>query len=61
MVMPDPFLLAQRERIVSLASRHALVGIILFLEFVEVGGLISYGTRVGGPLSADREVRLERS
>jgi putative ABC transport system substrate-binding protein len=38
-----PFLTNQRQRIVSLALRHALPGIYSVREYVELGGLMSYG------------------
>jgi putative ABC transport system substrate-binding protein len=39
----DPFFFGRRERIVALASSHALPAIYQGHEFVMVGGLISYG------------------
>jgi len=39
----SPFLLSQRRQLVALASRHALPTMYNQREFVEVGGLISYG------------------
>ena len=39
----SPFLLSQRRQLVALAGRHALPTIYNQREFVEVGGLISYG------------------
>jgi len=40
----DPFLSTRRERIVALASRHAVPAIYAWREFVASGGLISYGS-----------------
>jgi ABC-type uncharacterized transport system substrate-binding protein len=42
-VGPDPFFLSQRERIVTLAARHAVPAIYEWRQFVETGGLMSYG------------------
>jgi putative tryptophan/tyrosine transport system substrate-binding protein len=39
----DPFFFGRRERIVALASSHALPAIYQGHEFVTAGGLISYG------------------
>ena len=39
----DPFLSSQRERLVALASRHAVPAIYAWREFADAGGLISYG------------------
>jgi putative ABC transport system substrate-binding protein len=43
-VGPDPFFLAQREKIVALARRHKLPAIYSFREFAAIGGLMSYGS-----------------
>jgi putative tryptophan/tyrosine transport system substrate-binding protein len=40
------FLISQRERIVALASRHALPTISSYREFVEAGSLMSYGASI---------------
>jgi putative tryptophan/tyrosine transport system substrate-binding protein len=42
-VAADPFLSSRREQIVALASRNALPSIYAWREFVDSGGLISYG------------------
>jgi putative ABC transport system substrate-binding protein len=43
-VAADPFLSSRRERIVALASRHAIPAINAWREFATIGGLISYGS-----------------
>jgi putative ABC transport system substrate-binding protein len=45
-VMPDPLLISQRERIVELAARHKLPTIYPSRVFADLGGLISYGSSV---------------
>jgi putative tryptophan/tyrosine transport system substrate-binding protein len=42
-VVPDPFLDSERERLVQLAMKHAVPAIFQWREFVQAGGLISYG------------------
>lgn len=46
LVLSDPMFFAQRERIVALAATHRLPGIFEWREFVEAGGLLSYGTSI---------------
>jgi putative ABC transport system substrate-binding protein len=42
----DPFLLGQRDQLVRLAARHMLPTIYFLREFVEAGGLMSYGPNI---------------
>ena len=42
-VPPDPVLVAHRRKIVELAARHRLPAIYSLRDYVEAGGLISYG------------------
>jgi putative ABC transport system substrate-binding protein len=44
-VMPDPFFTTQRERVIALASRHAVPAVYESREYALAGGLMSYGTR----------------
>jgi len=44
----DPFFNARRGRIVALAARHSVPAIYEWREFVEAGGLISYGPSLPG-------------
>jgi putative tryptophan/tyrosine transport system substrate-binding protein len=45
-VANDPFLIGLRDRLVQLAAEHSLPAIYFTREFVEAGGLISYGSDV---------------
>jgi putative tryptophan/tyrosine transport system substrate-binding protein len=47
LVGSDPVFNTQRERFVSLASRHAVPAMYEFREYVELGGLASYGPNLG--------------
>jgi putative ABC transport system substrate-binding protein len=42
----DPLLLGQRDQLVRLAARHMIPTIYFLREFVEAGGLMSYGPNI---------------
>ena len=44
----DPFFNARRSQIVGLAARHSMPAIYEWREFVDAGGLISYGPSLPG-------------
>jgi putative ABC transport system substrate-binding protein len=44
LVMPDPMFLTRRVQLATLATRHVLPAIYPGREFVEAGGLMSYGS-----------------
>jgi putative ABC transport system substrate-binding protein len=44
LVLPDTFFANRNVQIVTLAARHGIPAIYTVREYVEVGGLISYGT-----------------
>jgi putative ABC transport system substrate-binding protein len=46
LVDDDPLLLAERASIVGFAARHRLVAVYEVREFVDAGGLISYGPSI---------------
>ena len=46
LVLSDPTLNAHRERIAEVTSKSRLPAIFEFKEFVEAGGLMSYGTNI---------------
>jgi putative ABC transport system substrate-binding protein len=45
-VLPSPMLFSERRQIVDLAVRHRLPSIAMDREFVELGGLMAYGTSI---------------
>lgn len=46
LVATDPFLLGQRNKLVRLAAHYSLPTVYFLREFVEAGGLISYGPSI---------------
>ena len=40
----DPFIISQRDRIIALAARRAIPGVYSALTFLDIGGLIFYGS-----------------
>jgi putative ABC transport system substrate-binding protein len=46
-VMDDPIFDSNAERLVRVVNQHALPAIYQYRQFVEAGGLISYGSNIG--------------
>ena len=55
LITNDPFFVAQRGQIATLAARHAVPTIYPFREMAESGGLLSYGPNI---LERDRQAAL---
>ncbi len=43
-ITPSPLFVSQREQIVALAARYRLPAVYPFVQFPQIGGLMSYGT-----------------
>ena len=43
LVAPNPYLLGKRAQLIALAAKHAIPACYAFAEYVEAGGLMSYG------------------
>ena len=52
LVASDPFLLTQRNRIITLTARHGLPAIYNWRDFALDGGLMSYGTNLAEPIGS---------
>jgi ABC-type uncharacterized transport system substrate-binding protein len=46
LVAGDPFFVGRRDKLVTLAAKHGLPSMWEWPEFVEGGGLMSYGTSI---------------
>jgi hypothetical protein len=57
----DPIFLSRREQFVALAARYGTPAIYEFSEFVLIGGLMSYGSRITETISWAGNTWLESS
>jgi len=55
-VGPDPFFLSRRVQLVHLATRHAIAASYSSRDYIEAGGLVSYGSNIA---DAYREFGLQ--
>ena len=46
MAAADPFLASRRDRLVALAAKHRLPAMWEWYDYIEAGGLMSYGTSI---------------
>jgi putative ABC transport system substrate-binding protein len=56
----DPYFSTQREKVTTLAARHAVPAVYEWREFVEAGGLMSYGTSLLAGVYAGRVLKGEK-
>jgi putative ABC transport system substrate-binding protein len=45
-VLPDPVTFTARSQVVALAAKHRLASVFWQREFVDLGGLMSYGSNI---------------
>src|SRR5258707_3816344 len=50
LVAPDPMFVTEADRLVTLAARHAIPTLYWRREFVDAGGLMSYGSHLADAL-----------
>ena len=57
LVSSDLLFFTRRLQLATLATRHAIPAICIVREYMEAGGLMSYGTSLDGRVSAGRLLR----
>ena len=57
-VMPDPFFMSRRERLVELVARHTIPAIYPSRTFADLGGLLSYGSDTQEDLHLDERLGI---